>query len=368
MRIVIVANTIEELGGAQRVAHSLAREWTAAGHEVDLVGLTPFPTPHAYDRTGFRAETLMSEVWPAKTDSPLTSTQRSMRARLKSEAIEGFQRILSGEPGVIVVTQVWGMEILSDPSLTEHRSLWRIVGQYHGSFAAAGNGRDLGRLQRSYADIDRMLALTQEDADAFVKHGLACEAMPNPLMDWPETPLQQTRPHRITYLGRLSHEKGPDLLANAWELAHEHLPSWSVQYVGTGPMAELIRSKSLPRVTVLDPVTNPSQILASSAILALPSRTEGFPMALAEAQAWGVPAVACDCSSGVRELMGADVDPHGVLVPREDTAEFARGLITLASNEALRSGFGARAHESMKAFRADHVMKRWDDLFARIMN
>lgn len=371
MRIVIVANTIEELGGAQRVAHSLARAWSHRDHDVELVGLTPFRQPHNYDSAGFGIQTLMSEIWPAKSSTPLTPAQRELRARLKAEAIQGFTKVLSGEPGVVIVTQVWGMEVLNDPALADLLRRWRVIGQYHGSFAAAAAGRDLARLTRAYANVDRMLALTGEDANAFVRGGLACEALPNPLTEWPEiipAHSESARPHTITYLGRLSHEKGPDVLAQAWERAHEQVPSWVVQCVGSGPMVNELRERDLPRMNVIDAVADPTQILASTSILALPSRTEGFPMALAEAQAWGVPAVVTDCSPGVRELVGANEDPFGLMVIPEDPDAFAHGLITLAKDENLRSQWGQRAHEAMRAYRVDVVMQQWDNLFARIMN
>ncbi len=49
---VITANNIAELGGAQHVAHTLARGLVSRGHSVYLVGITPVADPHPYSGRG----------------------------------------------------------------------------------------------------------------------------------------------------------------------------------------------------------------------------------------------------------------------------------------------------------------------------
>jgi len=362
VRILIVVNNIQELGGAQRVSYDLADAWGSAGHGVELLGITPHPEVHPYPTGPFRARTLMNRVWPAKSGTPLTAQERAQRTELRAQAVSAFRDVLVGEPGVIVVTQVWGMEILNDPALDDVRAQWRIIGQYHGSFAAAASGRDLARIVRSYQTIDRMVALTQEDAEAFVRHGLACEGMPNSLAQWPVS-VPTERPRIITYLGRLAPEKAPDIAVKAWERIHDQLPQWSLHLVGSGPMEAQLRAHHVPRMQVLPPVSDPGEVLQRTSILALPSYTEGFPLTLAEACAWGIPAVATDCSSGVRELMGG----HGLLVPPGDADAFGEALVALASQDQLRLDYGNAARAHAESYRRAVVMESWADLFSRVM-
>ena len=47
-RIVILANDIDGVGGAQRVAHSLAQGLSARGFDVDLAGIVPFEPRHQF--------------------------------------------------------------------------------------------------------------------------------------------------------------------------------------------------------------------------------------------------------------------------------------------------------------------------------
>ncbi|MFM7063178.1 MAG: glycosyltransferase family 4 protein, partial [Actinomycetes bacterium] len=63
-RIVILANSIEEVGGAQRVVHVLAQGFADRGYPVDRVGGAPHPYRHEFvTDPGFRRFTLMPEPW-----------------------------------------------------------------------------------------------------------------------------------------------------------------------------------------------------------------------------------------------------------------------------------------------------------------
>jgi hypothetical protein len=48
LRVVIIGNDIDGVGGAQRVAHSLAQGLTIRGYDVDLVGIVPFAPRHEF--------------------------------------------------------------------------------------------------------------------------------------------------------------------------------------------------------------------------------------------------------------------------------------------------------------------------------
>ncbi len=64
-RIVLIANNVDELGGAQRVASVVADQLARRGYAVDLVGIAPFLPSHDYDiDPAVRRFTLMSAPWP----------------------------------------------------------------------------------------------------------------------------------------------------------------------------------------------------------------------------------------------------------------------------------------------------------------
>jgi glycosyltransferase involved in cell wall biosynthesis len=97
-----------------------------------------------------------------------------------------------------------------------------------------------------------------------------------------------------------------------------------------------------------------------AAVFVLPSRYEGMPLTLLEAQALGVPAVAFDCPTGPAEILAADT---GVLVPPGDVAALAAGLVRVLGDPALRARMAAAAIErSRRLFSPEAHLQRWTRL------
>lgn len=377
-RIVLLANSIEELGGAQRVVHVVAQGLAERGYPVELVGIAPASPRHTYlADPAFRARTLMSGEWPAPPGDdrfldrwrPSVRRTHETRAELRREAVEGLGAILTeGPPGIVVSAQLWAMEHLAEVPHDD----WRVVGQYHSSYEAAASGRDRMRALRLYRDVDRFTLLTPADADRFRQDGLNNTSwMPNPLAFWPEQPGDPADGRTVLYLGRLSVEKGPVFLIEAWGRVADRHPDWHLRVVGSGPEEKSVRRAAAAlasggdRISFVAPVSDAEPELRAAGVLALPSLTEGLPLALAEAMALGLPCVATDCSAGVRLL--TEDGAAGRIVPRADAAALAGALDEVMSDAELRASLGARARTAVSRFRADTVIDQWEDLIARVL-
>lgn len=149
-------------------------------------------------------------------------------------------------------------------------------------------------------------------------------------------PLAITGPY-IVAVGRLYGIKNFPLLLRA--VAHAGLPH-KVLILGEGPDRELLLSLAAAiglegRVILPGRLANPFPLIAGAEVFALSSNGEGFPNALVEAMALGVPVVATDCPSGPSEILAgaargltksANLARHGVLTPPNDISEFAAAL------------------------------------------
>jgi len=380
-RIVIMANSIEELGGAQRVVHVLAQGLAQRGYPVDLVGVAPVSPRHEYlPDPQFRSVTLMPAEWPAPPrekgvlDRWRPSVRRTLatRAALRQQALDRLAEVLAdGPPGIVITSQLWAMEHLAE---VPHGD-WSVIGQYHSSFEAAAAGRDLARAVLLYRDVDRFVLLTPDDADRFRREGLDNTTwLPNPLAFWPDEPVtaeERARARTVLYLGRLSVEKGPEFLVRAWGQVADRHPEWRLRIVGSGPEERAVRraieglGEGAERVAVVPPVTDAEAELRAASVLVMPSLTEGLPLSLAEGMAHGLPCIATDCSAGVR-LLTAD-GAAAVLVPRGDSAGLAAALDRLLADPGLREELAGRARPAVEPYRIGPVLDRWEDLIARTL-
>jgi glycosyltransferase involved in cell wall biosynthesis len=128
----------------------------------------------------------------------------------------------------------------------------------------------------------------------------------------------------VLFAGRLSAEKGiEDFLA-----ASEGLPR---VIVGGGPV-------EVPEG--VGPVADVAPYYARAAVVAVPSRREGYGMVAREAMAHGCAVVASDVG-GLRDAIDDGVD--GVLVPPRDVASLRAALEQLLGDPELRARLGAAA-------------------------
>ena len=114
-------------------------------------------------------------------------------------------------------------------------------------------------------------------------------------------------PHLLA-VGRLSPEKGFDLLLRAFSMVREELPGAALTLLGAGREEGSLKAlcRSLGIETAVDLpgyVDRPYSYYPGATLFVLSSRHEGMPNALLEAAAAGLPIVAVPCSGGVVEFL-----------------------------------------------------------------
>ena len=138
-------------------------------------------------------------------------------------------------------------------------------------------------------------------------------------------------------VGRLSVQKGQDVLLLAWPLVRGIVPSAQLVLVGDGPLREHLE-RDIPEGAVLVGRRDDVEAwFAAADVTVLPSRWEGMSLTLLEAMACGRSVVAADVA-GARDALGQF---SAAIVPVEAPAELAAAICVRLEDSALAAAEGA---------------------------
>ncbi|MQA83943.1 MAG: glycosyltransferase [Streptosporangiales bacterium] len=380
--IHIILHNAYGMGGTIRTVHNLAA-YLADHHEVRLYsairrrtepffafpdGVTVIPlddgTPAGLPRGVRRAaKTVLSRI-------PSVLMRADQRARGSSSLwtdVQVFRAIRRMRSGVLITTR---------PSLNLLAAVFappevRTVGQEHMNLGV--HRPELRRvIRRHYRSLDALTVLTKGDEKGYRRMLASAPTrlvrIPNavPRLDGGAAGLDSKV---VVAAGRLTNQKGFDLLVKAFRRVAEAHPDWTLRIYGSGPWDERLR-RLIARQGLADNVFlmgragNIGEELAKGSIYALSSRFEGFGMVIIEAMSKGLPVVAFNCRRGPAEIITRGED--GILVKPGDVCAFAAALLELIEDSAKRHRYGARAMQTAGRYDLDVVGAQWDKLLAEL--
>jgi glycosyltransferase involved in cell wall biosynthesis len=164
-------------------------------------------------------------------------------------------------------------------------------------------------------NVHRFIALTEFARKKYIEGGFPAERIvvkPNFLMhNGAHNPPGRTAKKRVgaLFVGRLSEEKGLDVLLEAWK----SLPDVPLRIAGDGPMREYLNARLTPNVTYIGRLDAEAikQEMSNAAMLVVPSTWyEGLPMTIVEAYAAGLPVIASRLGSLAEIVVDGETGFH----------------------------------------------------------
>ncbi len=172
---------------------------------------------------------------------------------------------------------------------------------------------------------------------------------------------------RLLAVGRLSREKGFDLLLQAISRVRESIPDLQLVIAGVGPEEKALKSQCAElglesAVRFAGYLEDPVDFFAGATVFVLSSRHEGLPNALLEAAAGGLPIVALPSSEGVAKLLHGKT---GVWLAEEVSAE-ALAESLLAALNVLRPG-ERFDHEFVREFALESAIEAYEAVIDAVL-
>ncbi len=194
------------------------------------------------------------------------------------------------------------------------------------------------------AGIIAQTKLSAEYKSSYFDSNVKIAVVPNPLREIKLYPGVKKK-NQIMGIGRKGDWlKGIDRLIEAFSLLQN--TDWRLVLAGVGPDDRILTDQAkrlgvYEKIDFLGKVTEIDRVYCESKIFVIPSRSEGFPNALCEAMAAGLPCIAFDFVAGAREIIKNGI--NGLLVREGDIKGLAEAIEKLINSEFEREKLSVNA-------------------------
>lgn len=354
MKLVMVISSLRA-GGAERQFSNMANYWAEKDWHITLVTIENEVNDFYKLKAGVRRLSL---------DLPLSANGAFGTIVLNIKRLLTLRKLVKNiQPDCVLsfmdITNV--MTILASQGLSMHTVVCERTDPSSNNLI-----KKLWRVGRfvSYRYADVVVAQTQHASAWLIKHCKAnTRVIPNQLQKQPL--INAEREPIIVAVGRLSKEKGFDLLLRAFARVYDQYLEWRLVILGEGSernrLTELCKSLELcGKVELPGLVSNIDAWFARAGMVVQPSRFEGFPNVLLEAMGMGAAVISSDCRSGPSEIIQDGI--NGRLVPVNNVDDLAQVMEELMADELLRKRLGNAALEVRQLYDQDKIMSMWESV------
>lgn len=211
-----------------------------------------------------------------------------------------------------------------------------------------------------YPNADGVVVQTRRAAEYIDKLSINSNILilPNPLSNIKEVWNPDFESKRIICVGRIETQKNHKYLIDIFSQIKND--GWILQFVGDGScrpeLEEYVNALNMKNhVQFLGIRNDVHSLLSESTIFAFPSLWEGFPNALLEAMAVGVPSISNNCPTGPSEIIQDGV--NGFLIDIGDMEEFKRKLMRLMSDKELRVSLSANSKNGISNYSVENTTR-----------
>ncbi|MGI2026772.1 glycosyltransferase family 4 protein [Endozoicomonas acroporae] len=231
----------------------------------------------ALKNSGWPAEIWFYQQYQAEHPLEQALTDSAIRFRYLSGKLPGLISALKDTQPLLLHTHGYKAGIVGRLAAVVTRT--PVVSTFHNGDPGEGMVRLYSLLDQLSSPISENIAVSDEIARRWI-------SAPHRIDNFVEVPEHYpSSGTAIAFVGRLSHEKGPDLFL---QLA-KHQPHLPFRLYGSGPMEKILQKQQVNNVMFMGQVQSMEAHWRDIGLLCITSRFEGLPLVALEAMAHGVP-------------------------------------------------------------------------------
>lgn len=385
MKILFVHNEYGKYSGEEAVVDKMAAMLAGLGYEVAQLRMT----------TAGARESILGKVRGFVSGVYCPSGVRAMREILKKEKpdvvnVHNLYPFISPaalreckKAGVPVVMTIHNFRLICPTGLfmrdgrpcelcLQKGNEWGCVRHNceHSLLKSVGYAarNAVARLKRHYIDcVDIFACITDFQRQKLIKAGFPGEkivVIPNSMDSTVD--VAPSSGSYVAYSGRLSYEKGVDLIIEA----ARRNPGIPFKLAGASRDSGLIAG--LPaNVELMGHLSGKAlqDFYSNARFFVMASKWyEGFPMTILETAAYAKPMIAPD-HGGFTEIIGHGEDAIGILTAPSDIDSLASAIQHLWSNPALTAVLGRKANARLKnQYSTSVISQKWNNLLSGVVN
>lgn len=366
MKILFVNRLFDNVsGGVERMAIAMMNALSSRGHRIELMSWDqadakpyyPLDEHVVWHKLGL-GDANIKAGWGLRLQRQLAI--RTVVKRSRPDVVIAFQQ------GAFLTTVI-AISGLGIPIIAAERNAPQRF-----DYLRAGKNRN--RIFQTFRLADRITVQLDDYIQGYPEYlRTRIVSIPNPV----EPAHQLARPSglpgeikRLLTVGRLSYQKNQAVLIEAFARLAAEMFDWRLVIVGAGEDELKLRQRAAEigfadRIEFTGAVRSVESFYQTSHLFCLPSRWEGFPNALAEAMAHGLPAVGFSECAGVPQLISDG--KNGLLASGNGAADpLTKTLRILMQDDARRAEMGKAAMSAMAAFTPKVIFDEWESLFREV--
>ena len=377
MKILYIINKMQNLAGIERILSCKMNYLSEnTNHSIFLATYDQHDSPLSFQ--------LHSSIIYIPMDSPIPQRNKLSFIRwliaylyTRIHFQRQFNNLLNSIHPDIVISTVYSYEILDLIINVSHKKSIKTILESHikgdtVSMAKYQYNQILFRLfsiwdhhiLKSIKKCNCIVTLTEEDALYWNHFSSNVKVIPNMITITPKM-VKDYKSKRVIAAGRYSHQKGFDLLLEAWHGINERFGDWHLYIFGnedrTFYQKIVDKYKMSSNVHLFSATKNIVEEFSKCSIYVMSSRFEGFPLVLGEAMSCGLPCVSFDCPYGPREIINDGED--GIIVENGNIRAMTLALEQLMADVTLRQKMGMRAAANIARYEPKNIMNQWESLF-----